>query len=166
MLDAWCVTAPGLFRTFARVVCVSSWRCGPTILHYCCTIHRWHDVCTSMAYCSTNGMLFCIIFVHQILEAFDCQDFEDGSSYLKADYRISCDSDMYTFIYVSVALGFVYSHMALNVQRAGVRSTAGLKSNRFNVSNIAGKKAKPVQWKVNCFTSKSDYTHALGTRSH
>ena len=39
-----------------------------------------------------------------MLKAFDCQEFEDGSRYLKADYSISCDSVTYDFIYVSKAL--------------------------------------------------------------
>eukprot|EP00752_Nemacystus_decipiens_P003792 g3489.t2 len=46
-----------------------------------------------------TGFFFYIVTSTLILEAFDCQDFDDGSSYLKADFRISCDSDKYTFIY-------------------------------------------------------------------
>lgn len=48
-----------------------------------------------------TGFFFYIVTSTLILEAFDCQNFDDGSSYLKADFRISCDSDKYTFIYVS-----------------------------------------------------------------
>lgn len=48
-----------------------------------------------------TGFFFYIVTSTLILEAFDCQDFNDGSSYLKADFRISCDSNKYTFIYVS-----------------------------------------------------------------
>lgn len=33
-----------------------------------------------------------------MLKAFDCQDFDDGTSYLRADYSISCNSARYTFI--------------------------------------------------------------------
>ncbi|CAN0211589.1 unnamed protein product, partial [Hapterophycus canaliculatus] len=44
-----------------------------------------------------------------ILEAFDCQDFDDGSSYLKADFRISCNSDKYTFIYgYAIAMAIIF----------------------------------------------------------
>lgn len=37
----------------------------------------------------------------QVLEAFDCQNFDDGTSYLKADYDMNCDSNRYTFVKVS-----------------------------------------------------------------
>lgn len=48
-----------------------------------------------------TGFFFYIVTSTLVLEAFDCQEFDDGSSYLKADFRISCKSNMYTFIYVS-----------------------------------------------------------------
>ncbi|CAM9491441.1 unnamed protein product [Ectocarpus sp. 6 AP-2014] len=47
-----------------------------------------------------TGFFFYIVTSTLIMEAFDCQDFDDGSSYLKADFRISCGSNKYTFIYV------------------------------------------------------------------
>ncbi|CAM9327003.1 unnamed protein product [Ectocarpus sp. 13 AM-2016] len=52
-----------------------------------------------------TGFFFYIVTSTLIMEAFDCQDFEDGSSYLKADFRISCNSNKYTFIYVSGSAG-------------------------------------------------------------
>lgn len=50
-----------------------------------------------------TGFFFYIVTSTLILESFDCEDFDDGSSYLKADFRISCDSNKYAFIYVSGA---------------------------------------------------------------
>eukprot|EP00903_Cladosiphon_okamuranus_P017519 g16134.t1 len=56
-----------------------------------------------------TGFFFYIVTSTLILEAFDCQDFDDGSSYLKADFRISCDSDKYTFIYgYSIVMAVVF----------------------------------------------------------
>lgn len=47
-----------------------------------------------------TGFFFYIVTSTLVLKAFDCQDFDDGSSYLKADYSISCDSQKYDFIRV------------------------------------------------------------------
>lgn len=52
----------------------------------------------------TTGVTLYILVkccVVQVLKAFDCQDFDDGTSYLKADYDLNCDSNRYTFVKVS-----------------------------------------------------------------
>ncbi|CAM9462638.1 unnamed protein product [Scytosiphon promiscuus] len=56
-----------------------------------------------------TGFFFYIVTSTLILEAFDCQDFDDGSSYLKADFRISCGSDKYSFIYgYAIAMAIIF----------------------------------------------------------
>ncbi|CAM9152478.1 unnamed protein product [Ascophyllum nodosum] len=56
-----------------------------------------------------TAFFFYIITSTLVLKAFDCQEFEDGSRYLKADYSISCDSVTYDFIYgYSIAMAVVY----------------------------------------------------------
>lgn len=47
-----------------------------------------------------TGFFFYIVTSTLVLKAFDCQDFDDGSSYLRADYSISCGSQKYEFIRV------------------------------------------------------------------
>jgi hypothetical protein len=45
----------------------------------------------------------------KIFQTFKCQPFEDGSSYLKADLSLSCDTDAYTgWLAYATAMVFVY----------------------------------------------------------
>ena len=44
-----------------------------------------------------------------IFSSFVCEDFDDGSSYLRADYSVDCDSSDYTSIYsLAIIMIFVY----------------------------------------------------------